>query len=151
MKLNKLNLNKLNLTKINFKKINLNKILKNLKYPLYVVLMVCFILGILVILQSVFIRNDANNTDVKVTVVETFKSSCDKSKSLKERNEWCKNLNEAPCKYNDCCVLLNNTENGMVCAGGGASGPTFEDTDYEYYVHKKRCYSSKTKTEIKCP
>lgn len=134
-----------------FNKASFIKILKSLKYPLYVVLMVCFILGILVALRTILVRNDADNTPVKVTLVESFKSSCDGSKSLKERDNWCKNLNDAPCKYNDCCVLLNDDENNTTCVGGGTSGPTFKDVDYEYYVHKKKCYSKKTRNEIKCP
>lgn len=134
-----------------FNKASFMKILKSLKYPLYVVLMVCFILGILVALRTILVRNDADNTPVKVTLVESFKSSCDSSKSLKERDNWCKNLNDAPCKYNDCCVLLNDDENNTTCVGGGTSGPTFKNVDYEYYVHKKKCYSKNTRNEIKCP
>ena len=134
-----------------FNKASFMKILKSLKYPLYVLLMVCFILGILVALRTILVRNDADNTPVKVTLVESFKSSCDGSKSLKERDNWCKNLNDAPCKYNDCCVLLNDDENNTTCVGGGTSGPTIKDEDYEYNIHKKKCYSKKTRNEIKCP
>ena len=142
---------KANKSNFKFNKASFIKILKSLKYPIYIVLMVCFILGILVALRTILVRNDADNTPVKVTLVESFKNSCDGSKSLKERDNWCKNLNDAPCKYNDCCVLLNGAENNTTCVGGGTSGPTFKDVDYEYYIHKKKCYSKKTKNEIQCP
>ena len=133
-----------------FNKASFMKILKSLKYPLYVLLMVCFILGILVALRTILVRNDADNTPVKVTLVESFKSSCDSSKSLKERDNWCKNLNDAPCKYNDCCVLLNDDENNTTCVGGELVVPPLRMLIMNI-ISIKKCYSKNTRNEIKCP
>lgn len=75
----------------------------------------------------------------KQFVVETFKemnkSLCDTSISKDKINDNCKKLTKDNCKLIECCVLLN----GEKCVGGDKNGPTYVDTDYDYYHHKNIC------------
>ena len=126
------------------------KIFKFIKYPLFIVLIVAFILGLMVLSQSLPKKTNDKKNPLNVTITETFKNGCSSSKSLSERNVWCNTLNDMPCKTNDCCVLLSDVDNKKKCTGGDIGGPTYS-TDYEYYNHKQKCYSKGSKMKIDCP
>ena len=127
-----------------------SKIFKKIKYPLIIILIVGFILGLMVLSQSLPKNTNDKKNPLNVTITESFKNGCSSSKSLSERNVWCNTLNDMPCKTNDCFVLLSDVDNKKKCAGGDIGGPTFS-TDYEYYNHKQKCYSKGSKMKIDCP
>tara|TARA_B110000114_G_scaffold92684_1_gene97778 strand:+ start:645 stop:1103 length:459 start_codon:yes stop_codon:yes gene_type:complete len=137
--------------KISSKTVNkLFKVFKIIKYPLFIVIVIGIIIGLMVLSQLFNTETNNKNNPVNVTITESFKNGCSSSKSLSERNEWCNTLNDTPCKTNDCCVLLSDVDNKKKCKGGNIGGPTFS-TDYEYYTHKQKCYSKGSKIKIDCP
>ena len=128
----------------------LYKIFKIVKYPIFILLVVGFIIALMVLSQSLPKKTNDKKDPLNVTITESFKNGCSSSKTLEEKDKWCNELNDMPCKTNDCCVLLSGTDNKIKCVGGKISGPTFS-ADYEYFNHKQKCYEAGTKMRIDCP
>ena len=129
-----------------------DKIIKSLeliKYPLYIVTIVLCIIILISVYQSRPFKINKKQNPTNITITEAF-SSCNSPKSLSERDEMCKGFNDAPCKSHSCCVLLSDKGNNFKCVGGDITGPTFTESDYEYYNYKRKCYSGLGKIEIPC-
>ena len=83
----------------------------------------------------------------KVVTIESFGSAidadgtCNKYKDDPDKiDKLCQKLTPKNCSACSCCVLLN----GINCAGGDHTGPTFskrngKSVDYDYYHHKSKC------------
>jgi hypothetical protein len=127
----------------------LNKLLEMVKYPLYIVLIVSFIIVLIAIYDSKPLIINEKHNSTNVTITESF-SNCNSSKSLIERDEMCNGFNDAPCKSHSCCVLLRDKDKNFKCVGGDIGGPTFTNNDYEYYNYKRKCYSGVGNIEIPC-
>lgn len=104
-----------------------------------IIILSVILFTIIVYFSIIGYKFNKNKEFKKQIVVETFedmnKSLCDTDIPKDKINDNCKKLTKDNCNLVDCCVLLD----GNKCVGGSKDGPTYVDTDYEYYHHKNKC------------